>query len=166
MRVDVRQGSLALAMTLLSCATAAPPPSAPSPLVGHEAPNIDRRALDGAPVSTAALRGRTVLVEFFAEHCKPCMKSLPAIERLRQSLPELTIVAVSEDEDPGVAERLKSQLELGFPVVHDAGRVIAGRYRVSDLPATFVIDAAGKVRWRGDRAHDADELRAVIDAIR
>src|SRR5690348_7691743 len=80
--VDMRHAAWSAALALLACHANAPPPppSAPSPLVGQPAPSIERRALDGSLVSSTALRGRPLLIEFFAEHCKPCMKSLPELE--------------------------------------------------------------------------------------
>ena len=138
----------------------------PSPLLAHTAPSIDRRGLDGRVVSTAALRGRPVLLEFFAEHCKPCLTTLPQLGELARARPELVIIGISEDEDEATARRLQSQLSLQFAIVHDRGHVLAGRYRVSELPATFAIDTLGAVRWRGERAHDAGELERVIEALR
>jgi hypothetical protein len=44
--------------------------------------------------------------------------------------------------------------------------VLAGRFCVVDLPATFVADPSGVVRWRGDRPHEEGELRAVVDGAR
>ena len=117
-------------------------------------------------VSTAALRGRPVLLEFFAEHCKPCLTTLPQLGELARARPELVIIGISEDEDEATARRLQSQLSLQFAIVHDRGHVLAGRYRVSELPATFAIDTLGAVRWRGERAHDAGELERVIEALR
>ncbi|HWA75282.1 MAG TPA: TlpA disulfide reductase family protein [Polyangiaceae bacterium] len=156
-----------LAALLFSCGhAAAPPPSAPSALLEKPAPNIERRALDGSTVSTTALQGRPVLIEFFAEHCKPCLKSLPALAALADAVPELVIVGVSEDDDEATAARLKAELGLGFPVIHDRGHVLAGRYRVVDLPATFVLDPRGNVRWYGDRAHEAAELERVLEVTR
>jgi cytochrome c biogenesis protein CcmG/thiol:disulfide interchange protein DsbE len=116
-------------------------------------------------VETASLRGRVVVVDFFAEHCVPCAKSLPAIEALHKSQPEVAVVGVSEDDDVEGARRLVARYGLSFPVVHDAGHTIAGRYRVNELPATFVVDARGVVRWHG-AVEETKEMRAVVDGAR
>jgi len=155
-----------LATLSFSCGQPPPPASAPSVLLTRPAPSIERRALDGSLVSTRELRGRPVLLEFFAEHCKPCLKSLPALSDLAATEPELVIVGVSEDEDATVAAELKARLGLGFAVIHDQGHVLAGRYRVVDLPATFALDTRGDVRWYGDRAHETSELQRVGKSLR
>ncbi len=144
----------------------AAPPSSPSPLLSRALPDFRRPSLGGAEVETGRLRGRVVVVDFFAEHCAPCARSLPALEALHRALPDVSVVGVSEDEDAAGARRVAERFGLSFPVVHDGERVLAGRYRVVDLPATFVADAAGVVRWRGDRAHDEGELRAVIEGAK
>ncbi len=151
---------------ILGCAPAkpaAPPPSAESPLLGADAPSWKRSTLDGSTVDTAALRGRVTVIDFFAEHCAPCARSLPTLAALHRSRPDVAFVGVSEDEDDAQAKRVLAKHGLGFPVVRDESRAIAGRFRVTDLPATFVIDARGKVRWVSKTAAGEDELRAAID---
>ncbi|HEU4533354.1 MAG TPA: TlpA disulfide reductase family protein [Polyangiaceae bacterium] len=153
----------------VSCGSAGgqPPASAPSPLLSRALPDFRRPAVGGGEeVETARLRGRVVLVDFFAENCIPCARSLPAVEALHRAMPELSVVGVSEDEDAAGARRMVERFGLTFPVVHDAQHVLAGRYRVVAMPATFVADASGVVRWRGDQAHDEGELRAVIEGAR
>ncbi|HEU4406730.1 MAG TPA: TlpA disulfide reductase family protein [Polyangiaceae bacterium] len=142
------------------------PPSSPSPLLSKALPDFRRPSLGGPEIETERLRGRVVVVDFFAEHCVPCARSLPALEALHRSMPDVSVVGVSEDEDAAGARRMVERFGLTFPVVHDGSRVIAGRYRVVDLPATFVADPAGVVRWRGDQAHEEGELRAVVEGAR
>jgi thiol-disulfide isomerase/thioredoxin len=142
------------------------PPSSPSPLLSNAMPDFRRPSLVGPDVETERLRGRVVVVDFFAEHCGPCARSLPALEALHRAAPDVSVVGVSEDEDLAGARRMVERFGLTFPVVHDAQRVLAGRYRVVDLPATFVADPAGVVRWRGDRPHEEGELRAVVEGAR
>jgi peroxiredoxin len=142
-----------------------PPPSAPSPLLSKTTPDFARPALDGSRVETAMLRGRVVLIDFFAEHCAPCVKSLPAIEALHRSQPGVAVVGISEDDDADGARRMVARHGLTFPVVHDPQRALAGRYRVVELPATFVVDARGVVRWHG-AVENESQVRAVVDSAR
>jgi peroxiredoxin len=146
-------------------ASAKAPPSSPSPLLSRATPDFARPALDGSRVETASWRGRVVVIDFFAEHCVPCAKSLPAIEALHRGDREVVVVGISEDDDLEGARRVIARYGLTFAVVHDAERAIAGRYRVSELPATFVIDARGVVRWHGV-IDEEKQMRAVVDGAR
>jgi len=159
---------------LTSCAAHAPsvPSSAPSPLLTTGAPELHREALvpgaasqGAAPISLADFRGRLVVVDFFAEFCQPCLRELPELEDLRQSRPDVAVVGIAEDAEPETSLRLVQQLRLTFPVVYDRGHVLSGRYRVAALPATFVLDRAGVVRWVAKGACTRAELEAVLDAL-
>jgi cytochrome c biogenesis protein CcmG, thiol:disulfide interchange protein DsbE len=161
---------VAVCAALLGTAGCAPssskaPPSSPSPLLAKATPDFTRAALDGSRVETASLRGRVVLIDFFAEHCAPCVKSLPAIEALHRAKPDLAVVGVSEDDDADGARRIVARHGLTFPVVHDPEHALAGRYRVNELPATFVVDARGVVRWHG-AVENEGHARAVVDGAR
>jgi peroxiredoxin len=158
-------GAALLVMVACGASSAKAPPSAPSPLLSRTTPDFARAALDGSRVETASLRGRVVLIDFFAEHCVPCVKSLPAIEALHRAQPNLAVVGVSEDDDAEGARRMVARHGLTFPVVHDPEHAVAGRYRVLDLPATFVVDAHGVVRWYG-AVEDEEKIRAVVDGTR
>lgn len=128
-------------------------------------PTFRRPALDGTLVDSAALRGEVVVLELFAENCVPCRTSLPAAERAHLERPSARFVGISEDDDAAGAARMAALYGLSFPVIHDAGRVLAGRLRVSELPVTVIADARGIVRWVGTRAHETEELVQVIDQI-
>jgi thiol-disulfide isomerase/thioredoxin len=160
----------ALAFALAACATSGgpPPPSSPSPLLDAALPDFDRRTLDGGRIDTAQLRGRVVVVEFFATYCAPCRDTLPAVQRLHTRLGrEVAFVGVNIDEYESKAREMATAFGLSFPVVHDAGGV-RGRFRVTDLPATFVADPDGVVRWVrvGGSGSTGDELERAIAAAR
>jgi peroxiredoxin len=143
----------------------AAPPSAPSPLLSHPAPDFRRPALDGSLVATADWRGHVAVVDFFAEYCAPCARLLPTIEALHRSMPQVVVLGVSEDDDVAATERVIQAHGLTFPVVHDGGHALAGRFRVTDLPATFVVDARGLVRWHGT-SEDGNDVRAAVETAR
>ena len=119
---------------------APPPPSSPSRLLGEPLPTFRRPTLQGATFDTAASAGQVIVVDFFAAYCKPCQRTLPALEALHRKQPGLTIVGVSLDDTPDNAWKSVRRHRLTFPVVHDAGNVLAGRLRVTELPISFVVD--------------------------
>lgn len=160
--------SLLLGSTTLwatACRPAGPPPSAPSPLAQESVPDFSRPTLAGARVDTEALRGQVVVIKFFAKYCEPCKRTLPAAQKLHQAHPNVAFVGISEDEYASDAQALVQSYGLSFPVVHDQGNVLAGRFRVSEMPVTFLVDAQGVVQWIGGPGQDEDDLAAAIEAF-
>jgi cytochrome c biogenesis protein CcmG, thiol:disulfide interchange protein DsbE len=158
---------LALSAALTAaCSSAALPPSAPSPLLGKPVPDFARPTLSGERVATAELRGSPVVLKFFAEYCKPCVRTLPAAERLHRQHPDVTFVGISADEYAATARAVAETYGLSFALVHDAGGALQGRFRVSELPVTFVVDSRGTVRWVGGPAQSERELAEVLRALR
>jgi len=152
---------------LAACAAAPPPPpSSPSALLGKPAPAFKRDALDGTSVDVAAARGKVVVVKFIAKYCEPCARTLPAIEKLHAAHPDVLIVGVAEDEHEADARALVASFGLSFPVVHDRANVLAARYRVGELPVTYVLDGQGSVAWVGGPEKTEADLVRAIEATR
>lgn len=91
-----------------------------------------------------------MVVKFFASYCEPCTRTLPDAERLKKARPDVLVLGINEDEYQQTARDLVSEYGLTFPVIHDTDNVLAGRFRVRDMPVTFVLDREGKVRWVAD----------------
>lgn len=109
--------------------------------------------------------GKPAVVEFFADYCEPCKRTLPAIERLSKNRPEVTFIGVSVDEYAGTARALAERYGLTFTVVHDESSALRGRFRVSALPITFVADGKGIIRWVSASAATEADLARVLDAL-
>jgi len=167
----IRRSLAALALAALSLAAPAcggapmMPPSAASPLAGQALPDFKRRTIDGAEVDTKALRGRVVVVKFFAKYCEPCKRTLPAVQALAKERQDVVIIGVAEDEREADVREVIGAYGLTFPVIHDRGNVLSGRYRVSEMPVTFVADAQGTVRWVGGAGQSEAELGQAIEAL-
>ncbi len=157
-----------IACVLVACggAGAVAPPSSESALLGKAAPAFKRDALDGTTVDLAGARGKVVVVKFVAKYCEPCTRTLPAVERLHAAHPEIVIVGVSEDEREADARELAATYRLSFPIVHDRSNVLAARYRVRELPVTYVLDGSGNVAWVGGPEKTETELVRAIEATR
>lgn len=161
-RWAVEFASAAMCFGLLGCGSPAYPPSHPSPLLQRPVPDFKRPGLDGSVVDTQAARGKTLVVKFFAKYCEPCKRTLPAVESLHKAHGDVVFIGVSEDESEADAKEIVGTYGLTFPVVHDRGNVLSGRYRVSDLPITFVVDATGKVSWVGGPAQTEEDLKRAV----
>lgn len=163
-------GSLGLALALTGPAACGPPSfptSAAHPLLGAPLPEIrHRQSLDGHAVDGGMLAGTPVLVKFFAEYCQPCKETLPAAERVHQAYPDVVFLGIDEDESSEAARALASRYGLTFPVVHDGSNVLAGRFRVSSMPMTFVADGTGVIRWVGAEGQTEEDLRQAVKAAR
>jgi cytochrome c biogenesis protein CcmG/thiol:disulfide interchange protein DsbE len=159
---------LASAVVLaLGCAHPGYPQSATHPLLAHPLPDIHHRStLDGQPFDSDQLAGKPVLIKFFADYCKPCKETLPAAERVHEAHPDVLFVGIDEDESVDAALALVQRYTLTFPVIHDAGNVLSGRFRVSTMPMTFVADGAGTIRWVGDETQTEDQLKMAVEAAR
>jgi peroxiredoxin len=113
---------------------------------GAPAPDFRLPSLTGEAVGLAGLRGRIVVVNFWATWCPPCVEEMPSLERLHRALgPEgLVVLGISADEDEAALKAFVARAGVTFPILRDpGGRSAAALYRTTGYPETFVIDAKG-----------------------
>ena len=138
---------------------------------GQTAPEIGLTDLSGKPVKLSSLRGKVVLVDFWASWCAPCRESLPVLEKLAKSYREkgLVVVGVNIDKTPELARAFldKNKLALSFPVVNDKKYEVAARYEPPTMPSSYLIDRAGRVHavHAGFRPSDGPKLEAEIKSL-
>ena len=138
--------------------------------VGDEAPNFTLRDLAGNVMSLSQLKGKVVLLNFWATWCGPCRVEMPAMEQLYRTLPrrEFEILAVSTDPQ-GAAVTRPFQQEMGFtfPILHDSEYRVGLTYGARTIPITFVVDRRGIVRQKifGARDWDSPEARDLIHEL-
>ncbi|MBX7190799.1 MAG: TlpA family protein disulfide reductase [Sandaracinaceae bacterium] len=161
-------GAAALAFTLVMSFTSDLCAVSSSPLVGHEALSFTspivggEGAAEGDRVVLDALRGRVVVLDFWASWCPPCRASIPALEAFARAHPEVTVLGVnveSERRDEFV-RTAHEELGASYPTVHDADGRLQASYEVSALPTLLVIDVDGRVR----DAHVGAVDRAWLEA--
>jgi peroxiredoxin len=137
--------------------------------VGTKAPEIDLADLDGKVVKVAELKGKVVLVDFWASWCAPCREELPVLEALHNKYASqgLVVVGVNGDSERANMDKFLRRTKLSFRVVHDASRGVAARYAPTKMPSSYLIDRTGLVRHvhAGFKAGDADELEREIKAL-
>ncbi len=139
-------------------------------MVGEEAPNFQLRDLDGAVVTLAQLRGKVVLVNFWATWCGPCRVEMPAMEQLYRTFSrnDFEILAVSTDaQGAAVTRPFQQEMGLTFPILHDADFRVGLAYGARSLPMSFVVDRNGLVRQKIPGARDwiAPEAKELIKTL-
>jgi len=143
---------------------------------GSEAPDYQAVTLEGDSLSIQGARGQVVLLNVWATWCRPCVREMPAIQRLYEALsPQgLTVLAVSVDNaalalgDPAQAVRgFVDEFKLTFPILLDPDNRIQSVYQVTAMPTTYVIGRDGVIRQRflGPREWDQPEFEAEIRAL-
>lgn len=142
------------------------PPSSGAPLaVGQTAPDFDFRTMDGQSISRASLKGKPVMIDFWATWCGPCVEALPDTERIAKTYPNVTVLAVSQESKGDVEQFLSSHpFKLTFCLDHDGQANDA--YGVTGIPCRVFIDASGKVEGYvvGYDENDPD-VQAALDKI-
>lgn len=141
---------------------------ASSPLVGKPAPGFTLATLEGGRVGLETLRGKPVVLNFWASWCVPCRTEMPLLERAwRAHAGEgLAVVGVVYADSNENARGFYKELDLTFPSLIDASGKTAVDYGVTGLPETYFIDRSGVIVAKKYGALEADELEARIAEIR
>jgi peroxiredoxin len=138
---------------------------------GQRAPGFTLPSLRGPQMSLAQLRGKVVVIDFWAQWCEPCKKELPELVKLQSEFGArgVVIVAVNLDKQRENAERLVQQLRLdSLHVLLDPTGAVAGTYDLPKMPSSFVVDKKGIVRFvhEGfDGAGDVEKLRSELNEL-
>lgn len=109
------------------------------------APPLAGTLLDGGPHALAAATGRPVLVHFWATWCAVCRAEQGSIDAIAREQPIVT-VAMHSGSDADVRRYLQKE-SLGLPVLNDPDGAVAAQWGVRAVPASFVVDAQGQVRF-------------------
>jgi peroxiredoxin len=173
--MEGRTGAVLLALLLaagaLWVAFGAERPAAPV-AEGQPAPDFSLPTLDGGELSLASLRGRVVLLNFWATWCKPCEDEMPAMQRLHDGLAgaDFELLAVSVDEGDAEVRAFRDRLGLRFPILLDPGKRAADAYQTFRFPESWLIGRDGTVvaRYVGPREWDdpvyVERIRRLIGA--
>jgi peroxiredoxin len=119
-----------------------------APRAGALAPDFDLETLSGGRIQLSDLRGRPVLINFWATWCGPCKLEMPAIQaQFDQHSSDLVVLAVNFDEPAEEVQGFADELGLTFDVLLDpGGEVNAKVYQVRGYPSTYFVDRDGMIQ--------------------
>ncbi|MFQ5945374.1 MAG: peroxiredoxin family protein [Anaerolineae bacterium] len=134
-----------------------------------KAPQFSGRTPDGQKVSLSGLRGRVILLSFWATWCPPCRQEMPLFEQLHRDFGKegLTVLGVNVREDVSAIRSYARELDLTFPLVLDPTGAIGALYGVIGLPSTFLIARDGRAVARavGPRDWGNAQARQLFHAL-
>ncbi len=137
------------------------------------APPLTLEDIDGREYRLADLRGKVIVVNFWATWCPPCVAEMPAMQRMYDALADegVLVLAVNAGESAQDIRSFTGDFEptLSFPLLRDPGGEAFTRWGVLGLPHTFIVDRSGNLAYTAqgarqmDSAHIMERLRNLLE---
>ena len=169
-RRGVRRTGLALTAWLVAAACASGERVGP-PTIGEPAQEYEAATLDGRSVTLESLQGQVVLLNLWATWCTPCRMETPYLQSVYEEHKDrgFEIVGISMDTGDAAAdvEMFVDEYDVTYTILHDPRMRGMELYQVLGLPATFLIDREGILRWMryGPIPEDDPEFLAALEDV-
>jgi thiol-disulfide isomerase/thioredoxin len=157
-RSCLRVAAFVLVLSLLACA-----PAWAQVNVGDKV-DLNMTTIDGKAFNSQTLKGKMVLLDFWATWCGPCMQQVPHMVSVNEEFSKqgLQIIGISLDRSVGAMKPVIEQQKMSWAHVHDGDKKLSQQFAVQGIPQCFLIDPTGVVRWEGHPAGMTEELIAGL----
>lgn len=143
---SVLQFGIIVLLFSLSCGLSLPDTNYPSLEVGSMAPDFSLQSTLDETISLSSLRGKIVMVNFWASWCGPCKAEMPAIQNVFSKYSgDIVILGVNDEDTLNSIRDFEKQFELTFPLLLDSTGSVTAQYEVRAYPSTFFIDRDGSI---------------------
>jgi cytochrome oxidase Cu insertion factor (SCO1/SenC/PrrC family) len=144
-----------------------PSTSPPAPEISHPAPDFSLTSVKGPSLRLSSLRGKVVLLNFWATWCTVCKSEMPMLRSwyARMGSAGVVVVGVDQQEDRSTAAAYMRSLNITYPVVLDQSGAVSAQYNVVGLPSTLLINQDGTVTAIKIGALDNGFLKSHIDPL-
>jgi peroxiredoxin len=161
------------ALALWSCASACADDNEESTLtrVGQEAPSFTLVTTGGDTLSSAELRGKVVLINFFATWCPPCLQEMPLLEkRIWERFREkgLVLLAIGREHTDEELKAFAKKKGFVLPMAADPQRKVYGKFATGFIPRNYLIDRQGRIAYQSigfEEEEFAEMVRAVEKSL-
>ena len=123
--------------------------SGPAPRLDAEAPDFTLKDMSGKEIKLSALRGKPVMINFWATWCPPCRDEIPVITSMyneTHTSDNYEILGVATQSDDSTVRAFSDELKMNFPLLPDVDSRVVSLYHVLPIPTTFFIDKDGIIR--------------------
>ena len=120
----------------------------PAPTVGAPAIDFELKTLEGKPIGLDTLRGKPLMINFFASWCDPCREEMSLVNALASKANKdgYTVLGIAVEDTRAAVTEYAKEAGLVFPIALDLNSTVKRAYRIFGPPATFFIDAQGAIR--------------------
>lgn len=141
-------------------------PSAIADDARNPAPDFTARSSQNGNIRLADLRGKVVMLNFWASWCAPCRKEMPLLNELyrRYSPAGFVLLGVNTEANIEQANAVLEEIPVDFPIVYDTSNKVSEAYKIDAMPTTVLIDRDGQLRYvhRGYKSGDEEIYREKI----
>jgi protein-disulfide isomerase/uncharacterized membrane protein len=136
-------------------------------LVGKPVPPFSAKDTAGNAIDTAQWKGKVTLVNFFASWCGPCKKEMPELVNLYKAhkAKGFQVISIGVDRQAQASVDFAKGFEVPYPIVTDEESELMGRFNVYSMPATFIVDRQGVVRYYDTGFKPEEQLEKLRNAI-
>ena len=137
--------------------------------VNSKAPDFSLKDAHGRSLSLSSLRGKVMLINFWATWCPPCKAEMPSMNRLYNEIRNrgFEIVAISTDNSLSTVKDFLARNRIDFPVLFDETKSVTRQYHVFSMPTTFLIDRSGMIveKFYGEEDWTDPVIRKKIEKL-
>jgi cytochrome c biogenesis protein CcmG, thiol:disulfide interchange protein DsbE len=137
-------------------------------VAGRRAPDFTVQA-NGRDFHLSDLRGKVVVLDFWASWCTPCVEEAASLNALQQRIASRggTVLGISWDDDPSAYQKFLTEHQVSFPTYIDSGKKIGTNYGTSLIPEAYLISRDGRIARKivGEQDWTSPELSAAIDTL-
>jgi peroxiredoxin len=116
-----------------------------TPDLPDSAPDWELSSIDGGTVSLSDFKGKTVVLNFWATWCQPCVMEIPNFEKFSKENPDIPVLGIAMDGKPQQLKAFAQQHNMTYPIVI-ANTQVQNDYKVTTLPMTVIVGPDGKVK--------------------
>jgi peroxiredoxin len=136
--------------------------------VGQDVPSFSVTNLEGKEFSTAAAKGKAVLLNFWATWCPPCVTEMPRLEKeiwQKYRGPDFEMIAIAREQTNKEITEYRTKYKYTFPMAPDPKREVYGKFANAGIPRNYVIGRDGKILYQayGYSPEDFQKMASILD---